>query len=298
MTDMLKKGLITKCIGGLYTVQCENSETIQCKARGIFRKDKVKPIAGDFVTVNEVNGSFAIISIDKRKNSLKRPPVANIDKLIIISAATAPEPNYLIIDRLAAIAENNNIEPVIVFSKCDLADVSSYVNTYTKSGFQSFGFSSVTGENTDLFEKIFSNSVCALTGNSGAGKTTLLNVLCPELSLDTGEISQKLGRGRHTTRCVELFKLFRGYIADTPGFSSLDIVSGDYIPKDELVYCFPDFAEYIGKCKFTSCTHTVEKGCAVLSALNSGQIERTRHQSYITMYNEVKDIKEWQLCKK
>ena len=288
-------GRIMKGVGGLYTVQTEEGAVLSCKARGLFRKAGIKPLAGDWVSVTCEQDSATIVQIHPRKNMLHRPPVANIDRLVIVSGAVSPTPSLSVIDRLTSLAVYHQIEPVVVFSKCDLADVSSYVKLYRHAGFTSFGFSSVTGEGVSQFLPLFTQSICALTGNTGAGKTSLLNRLAPELALDTGEISKKLGRGRHTTRVVELFPLFDGYIADTPGFSALDFENGDLIPKEELASCFPDFDIYTPGCRFTGCSHTVEKGCAVLEAVRSGNIEPTRHASYVNQYNEVKDISQWQL---
>lgn len=288
-------GRIMKGVGGLYTVRTDEGMLLQCRARGLFRKDGVKPLAGDWVTVSASQDSATIVQIHPRKNMLLRPPIANIDRLVIISGAVSPSPSLSVIDRLTALATYRRIEPVVVFSKCDLLDVSDYVQIYRRAGFVSFAFSSVTGEGVSRFLPLFSHAVCALTGNTGAGKTSLLNRLSPDLALDTGEISKKLGRGRHTTRCVELFPLFDGYIADTPGFSALDFENGDLIAKDELASCFPDFDTYTPDCRFTGCSHTVEKGCAVLQAVRDGKIEPSRHASYVTMYSEVKDIPQWQL---
>ena len=289
-------GIIIKGVCGLYSVETADG-ILACKARGIFRKEGVKPLAGDRVTVETDGVSAAITVIAPRKNSLNRPPVANIDKLVIVSGAVSPVPNLQLIDRLTAAAAYKGITPVVVFSKCDLADVSRYVNIYRHAGFVSFGFSAVTGEGLAQFDAVFDGGVCALTGNSGAGKSTLLNRLCPALELETAEVSKKLGRGRHTTRAVELYKVLGGYIADTPGFSSFDFDGGGFIPKYDLPDCFPELAEYKDACKFTGCSHVSEKGCAVLEALQAGKLEPTRHESYKVMYAEAKAVPDWQLKK-
>ena len=284
-------GRILKGVGGLYTVLTDQGTVLPCKARGIFRKEGVKPLAGDFVTVDAAEQT--IVEIQKRRNSLLRPPIANLDKLFIVAAGVSPPPSYAVIDRLLVSACFQHIEPVILFSKADLVDVSEYVGVYRRAGFHSFSFSSVTGEGIDSFLPLFENSVSVLTGNSGAGKSTLLNRLAPQLSLQTGEISKKLGRGKHTTRSVELFPLFGGFIADTPGFSALDLEIGRGITKNNLAECFPDFLPYVDRCRFTGCSHTVEKGCAVLAALAEGKIEKTRHADYVAMYDELKAIPDW-----
>lgn len=288
--------IILKGVGGFYYVKNKDNEIYECKARGVFRKEHLTPLAGDRADIETQSETKkgTVIKIRERKNFLLRPPVANIDKLIIVSSVAEPKPNLTVIDRLAAQAEDRNIEPVVIFSKCDLADAGEYVSIYKKSGIKSFAVSSKTNENTDLFSDIFKNSVCALTGNTGVGKSSLLNAIDSSLALETSHISKKLGRGRHTTRSVELFELFGGYIADTPGFSALDFENTQLITKENLPFCFPEFLPYIGKCKFVSCTHVNDKGCAVIEAVKNGIIPVSRHQSYCIMYDEVKSYRAWQ----
>lgn len=286
--------LIMKSTAGFYYVRSEDGEITECRARGVFRKQKISPLVGDRVTV-EINGdSGTVANICERKNFLVRPPVANLDKLIIVSSVVEPQPNLFIIDKLTAMAVDKGIEPVVVFSKDDLADAGEYVEIYSRAGIQSFSVSSVTGEGIDRLRGVFENSVCALTGNTGVGKSSVLNALDPELSLATAHISNKLGRGRHTTRTVELYEMCGGFIADTPGFSSLDFENIEIIVKENLQFCFPEFEEYIGKCKFVSCAHLCEKGCRICEAVKDGKIPSTRHESYRMMYDEVKDYKEWE----
>lgn len=288
-------GTIIKGIGGFYYVEAANA-VYECKARGVFRKEKITPLVGDKVkiTVNE-NAENTIDEIEPRKNSLTRPPVANIDNLIIVASTVEPKPSMLVIDKLTAVAEHKNIEPIIVISKSDLSSAEKLYKIYTLAGFKVIPISNETGEGIDEVRSVFKNKISAFTGNSGVGKTSLLNNLDKTLLLKTGEISDKLGRGRHTTRQAELFKVCGGYIADTPGFSSFEIDKTDLILKDELPYCFRDFKPYLDGCRFNSCSHTCDKGCAVLEALNKGKIAESRHNSYVTLYNEVKDIKEWNL---
>ncbi len=288
-------GTIIKGIGGFYYVEAANA-VYECKARGVFRKEKITPLVGDKVkiTVNE-NAENTIDEISPRKNSLTRPPVANIDNLIIVASTVEPKPSTLVIDKLTAVAEHKNIEPIIVISKADLSSAEKLYKIYTLAGFKVIPISNETGEGIDEVKSVFKNKISAFTGNSGVGKTSLLNNLDKTLLLKTGEISDKLGRGRHTTRQAELFKVCGGYIADTPGFSSFELDKSDLILKDELPYCFRDFKPYLDNCRFNSCSHTCDKGCAVLEALKDGKIAESRHNSYVTLYNEVKDIKEWNL---
>ncbi len=288
--------IILKGIGGFYYVKAQNNTVYECRARGVFRKEHLTPLAGDYCTIETdvQSGKGTVIKIYDRKNFLTRPPVANIDKLIITSSVDEPKPNLTVIDRLTAQSVDKNIEPIVVFSKCDLADADEYVSVYRKCNIKSFAVSSKDNINTDIFAEIFKDSVCALTGNTGVGKSSLLNAVAPELKLETSHISKKLGRGRHTTRSVELFELFGGYIADTPGFSALDFENTELITKENLPFCFPEFSDYIGKCRFVSCSHVNDKGCAVVDAVNKGIIPVSRHKSYCTMYNEVKSYKAWQ----
>ncbi len=288
-------GTIIKGIGGFYYVEAAG-EVYECKARGIFRKERITPLVGDSVqiTVGD-NGKNSIDSIGERCNFFNRPPISNVDNLVIVSSTCEPKPNTLIIDRLTAVAVHKNVRPIIVFTKDDLQSAAEYAEIYNNTGISTFVVSNTTGEGVDELKALLDSSISVFTGNSGVGKSSLLNCIAPEFSLETGEISQKLGRGRHTTRHVELFRVGNGYIADTPGFSSLDFETNDIIRKDELADCFPDFADYLGGCKFTSCSHINDKGCKIVEAVNNAQIHPSRHESYKALYAEVKDIKDWQL---
>ena len=290
-----KTGIIIKITGGFYYVEAADS-VYECKARGVFRKRGTSPLVGDIVdiTVPE-DGYCSIDKIHDRRNSLVRPALANLDNLMIISSVKEPDVNLYLIDKMTAAAVNKEITPIVVFSKSDLAQTDDLVEIYRKVSIPVFSFSSVDNRGLDEIKAVLKDKVTAFCGNSGVGKSTLLNALFPELSLQTGEISDKLGRGRHTTRTVELFKKHGGYIADTPGFSTVDIERFELIRKDELKFAFPEFDEYFGTCQFNSCNHVCEKGCRVLEAVEEGIIPRSRHDSYVRMYNEVKDIKEWQI---
>ncbi len=290
-----KTGIITKITGGFYYVEAADS-VYECKARGVFRKRGTTPLVGDIVDITVPDDGYC--SIDKihdRRNSLVRPALANLDNLMIISSVKEPDVNLYLIDKMTAAAVNKEITPIVVFSKSDLAQTDDLVDIYRKVNIPAFSFSSVDNRGLDEIKAVLKDKVTAFCGNSGVGKSTLLNALFPELSLQTGEISDKLGRGRHTTRTVELFKKHGGYIADTPGFSTVDIERFELIRKDELKFAFSEFDEFFGTCQFNSCNHVCEKGCKVLEAVEKGIIPRSRHDSYVRMYNEVKDIKEWQI---
>ncbi|MBO4339059.1 MAG: ribosome small subunit-dependent GTPase A [Clostridia bacterium] len=288
-------GLILKGIGGFYYVETAIG-IFECKARGIFRKHRITPLAGDkvVISVNEKTEN-TIDEIGERKNFLLRPPVANIDVLAIVVATVNPKPSTLIIDKLTAIAFHKDIEPVLIITKTDLGSSDELTEIYNSVGIKTVCVSSVNGEGIDDVKSLVSGKICVFTGNSAVGKSTLLNALDGSLSLKTGEYSQKLGRGRHTTREVELFPFCGGYLADTPGFSSLDFEKSDLILKDELPFCFPEFEKHLGNCKFTSCTHTCEKGCKIVEAVSNGEIPVSRHNSYVSFYNDAKNIKEWEL---
>ncbi len=296
MAETILNGIIIKGIGGFYYVEAA-SEVFECKARGAFRKKKISPLAGDRVTITVRDGKENTIDdILPRKNSLLRPPVANIDTLVIVSSVKEPVPNLLVIDKLTAIAVDKGIKPCVVFSKSDLGDTSYYENVYKSAGIDVASVCCKTGEGVDNVRSMIGDGITVFTGNTGVGKSSLLNAIDSRFSLATGEISDKLGRGRHTTREVTLYHVGNGLVADTPGFSSLDIEqSSDVIVKENLPFCFPEFEQYLGKCKFSSCSHTVEKGCLILDALKEGVIHPERHANYVSMYNDVKDLKDWQL---
>lgn len=290
------KGKIIKGIGGFYYVDCDN-EIIECKARGSFRKQGMTPLVGDDVEISVFdNSENAIETILPRKNELIRPPLANLDTLFIVASIVDPKINTLILDNLIAVAEYKHIEPIIVFTKIDLDDSArDYKNIYDKAGFKTILCDNTNGLGADRIRAMLNGKCSAFTGNTGVGKSSLLNNIFPELNLATGETSKKLGRGKHTTRHCELFKVDGGYIADTPGFSSLDFQRCEKIMKDDLPYCFREFDEYLPYCKFSTCTHTCDKGCAVVEAVEQGKISTSRHNSYVSMYNEVKDVKQWEM---
>lgn len=292
--EKIVSGILIRVTGGFYYVDCD-SEVLECKARGVFRKNGNTPVVGDRVEVEvKKDGYHSLSSILPRKNFLTRPPLANLDRLFIVVSAVRPEPNTLVIDKLTAAANSIDVEPVIVFSKTDMSSVDDLLITYRKAGFHCVVYSDITKEGVEEVKSLLSGKLSAFIGNSGVGKSTLLNNILPDLGLKTADISDKLGRGRHTTRTVELFKLESGFIADTPGFSTVDLIRYSLNNKDELMHCFPEFEDYIPQCMFTSCSHTVEKGCSVIEAVANGEISLSRHISYKLMYEELKDIKSWQ----
>lgn len=291
MSEAVKSGIITKCLGGLYTVETPDGIS-ECKARGIFRNRGISPYVGDRVELR--NG--VISEILDRKNCIIRPPLANLDQLIFIVSTCSPAPNYLILDKFIAIAEYKGITPVVVITKTDLGDGSEISRIYRNIGIDVFEIDYNNPETIETVRGLFRGKISALTGNSGAGKSTLLNAVDPELNIPTAEISKKLGRGKHTTRHAQLYKLSEGgYIADTPGFSTFDTNRYDIIRKEELAGCFREFRKYADNCRFRDCSHTCEKGCKVIEALEQGEISASRHESYCTMYDEAKQLKEWEL---
>lgn len=295
MSSKTLNGILLKGIGGFYSVEAADAVYI-CKARGVFRKKRITPLSGDRVqiTVSDSDAENTIDEILPRKNELRRPSVANIDNLIIVVSTTAPRPSPFVIDKLIALAEQKEIEPIVVFTKTDIVPTDTLFEVYRKAGVPCFAVSNQTGEGVEAVRALLHGKISAFTGNSGVGKTSLLNRIAPNLRRETGEISDKLGRGRHTTRQAELFSVCGGYVVDTPGFSSLDFERADMIRKEDLAECFREFRPYLGACKFTTCSHTCDKGCAVLAAVERGEISTSRHNSYTALYNAVKDWKEWE----
>ena len=290
-------GTILKGIGGFYYVEAADG-VFECRARGSFRNEGVTPLVGDKVRIRVEDGEHenTIEEIFPRRNELRRPPVANIDRIIIIVASIEPRPNPLVIDRLTAIAVRKEIEPVIVLNKADLSSVEELRETYEKTPFPVVVTNGLTGEGTGELRALLKDHTCAFTGNSGVGKSTLLNALDPTLDLATAEISRKLGRGKHTTRECTLMKVAGGYVVDTPGFASLEFSREELVLKEDLEDCFPEFEPYIASCRFhPSCAHMNDKGCAVTAAVEAGKISASRYRSYRAMYEEVKDLSAWQL---
>ncbi|MBE6811612.1 MAG: ribosome small subunit-dependent GTPase A [Ruminococcaceae bacterium] len=288
------EGRIIRSLSGFYDVEAADG-VYTCKCKGSFRNRSLSPIVGDFVDASVDGENVGSISkIYERRNELTRPPVANADRLVIVAAAAEPKPNLFVIDKMSAIAVHRKLEPVIVFTKSDLCDCSELVALYSNAGIRTFLCSTLNGDGIEQVRALLSDGFSVLTGNSGVGKSSLINALCPELCLETNGISKKLGRGRHTTRCVTVYRIGNGMVADTPGFSSMEKDERyDFIRKEELEDCFPEFEQYLGECRFTGCAHLKDKGCAILAAVANGEVASSRHESYTTMYMEVKDFKEW-----
>ena len=289
-------GRIIKQTGGFYYVDCDG-QIIECRARGVFRKEGVTPLVGDIADVEMTAGGKGFVTaLHPRKNSMVRPAVANIDLLLLILSIVDPAPNLQIVDKMLAIAEHKNIDAAIIVTKADRADTSELCELYRSAGYTVVSINSLADSPKEV-EKLIDGKLCVLTGNTGAGKSTLLNAIDPTLSIKTGETSQKLGRGRHTTRTTELYPLCGGMIADTPGFSAIETMQMELIKKDELELCYREFEPFLGKCRFTGCSHTKEKGCAVIQALQEGKIALSRHRNYCEMYEEAKQIKDWEVDK-
>ncbi len=284
-------GIILKCLGGLYTVESPDG-IFQCKARGIFRSKGISPSVGDRVTVT----GGVISEIEERRNFLIRPPLANLDQIIFIVSTVSPSPNYLILDKFIAIAEFKGIRPVIIITKTDLGSSAEIKEIYGKIGIDVMEVNYGDESTVESVRQLLKGKISAFTGNSGAGKSTLLNAVDSQLNIPTAEISRKLGRGRHTTRHAELYKLEDGgYIADTPGFSTFETNRYDIIRKEELADCFREFEGLTESCRFRDCAHICEKGCAIVEAVAAGDIPKQRHDSYCAMYEEAKQLKEWEL---
>ncbi len=298
-------GIITASVGGLYTVRCKTDggyEDVKCRARGVFRHDRITLLVGDRVEIIHDAEEKGIV-IDKmfdRKNSLIRPPIANVDTVFVTMASASPTPMLDMTDKLISILEYNSIEPIIIVGKCELSREESQriCEVYKKGGFRVFEVSCATGEGIDELKGFISENlgekVFAFAGASGVGKSTLINKLFPSLALETGEVSRKTERGRHTTRSVNLLDVGDGgYIADTPGFSMLDFERFDFFELEDLAMTFREFGERIGECRYKKCTHTKEEGCAIIEAIGRGEIAKSRHESYNQLYAVLKAKNKW-----
>ena len=291
----MSRGRIEKALSGFYYVNT-GSEVLQCRARGKFRKEGMSPLVGNWVEIQELgSGEGVVQAIEPRRNQFQRPAAANVDQLVIIASAAIPVTDPYLIDRISAIAVLKGCQVLVVLNKCDLDSADELYGIYSASAIPVLRVSAITGEGlSDLYQAL-RGKLSVLTGNSGVGKSSLLNALAPYFNLPVGEVSKALGRGRHTTRHVEMFPLDEAtYVIDTPGFSSFDAQSLEWELKQHLPETFPEFAPYLGGCRFVGCQHVKEKGCTVLQAVKEGKIPESRHRSYVRLYEELKPLKEWE----
>ena len=289
------EGRIIKSLSGFYDVQTPPG-VVTCRGRGSLRRSGDSPLTGDLVEISVEQGKGMVERILPRRNRFIRPAVANVDALVVFAANVNPVTEPFLIDRVAAIAGDQEVPVYICINKCDLDPAVDINRIYTHAGFPVIQASAETGEGVQQLRQLIAGKLVAFTGNTGVGKSSMLNALCPQLKLATGQVSEKLGRGRHTTRHVELFCLDADtFVADTPGFSSFDTDQMDVLLKENLQYAFGDFAPYLGKCQFHDCSHRAEPGCAVRMAAEQGQIEQTRYDSYLRLYEKSSQIKPWEM---
>ena len=290
----IETGRIIKSLSGFYDVRTE-TKVITCRARGNMRRTGMSPLVGDIVDISVEKGKGMVERIHPRKNSFVRPAVANLELLVIFAANVNPVTEPFLIDRVAAIAGDQEVPVCICVNKCDMDPGTDLAAIYRQAGYTVIQTSAETGLGIEELRKELSGKFCAFTGNSGVGKSSILNALDPELHLPVGEVSEKLGRGRHTTRHVQLYAIGDALIADTPGFSSFDTDQMEVILKENLQYAFPEFGKYIGTCQFRDCSHRKEPGCAVTTALANGDIGKSRYESYLRLYEKAMQINEWEL---
>ena len=286
---------IIKALSGFYYVQTEDG-VVECRARGRFRRQDQSPLVGDFVRITRQGDKGVLEALLPRKNAFIRPAVANIDQLVVLASCAIPVTEPFLIDRVLAIAQLQNVPALVVVNKDDLAPAQPLAEIYRRAGVPVLVTSAETGEGIEALREALAGKLSCLTGNSGVGKSSLLNRACPQLQLPVGEVSEKLGRGRHTTRHIELYSLGSNtFVADTPGFSAFDTERMELVRKEQLQYAFPEFAPYLGHCQFPDCAHRKEPGCAVRKALAEGEIGQTRYDSYERLYELASQLKEWEL---
>ena len=291
--EELWEGVVMKGVGGNYEVAC-GEERIRCRPAGRLRREEGFLACGDRVAFRRSAGGGYIVARKPRKNNLIRPAIANIDQLVILASEAPPVTDPYLIDKVTVIALYQGIQPLIVLNKADLTPSLKLMEAYQSAGFPVFRVSAVTGEGLDALKAALAGKISAFTGNSAIGKSSILNRLDTRLSLEIGELSEKIGRGRHTTRHVELFQLDNGgFAADTPGFSTFDAVRMEKLTRDTLELYFPEIHRHFGSCRFTDCHHIHEPGCAVREAAENGEIARSRYLSYCTLFEEISRQKLW-----
>lgn len=297
MTNKTIQGRIIRSLSGFYDVQTQD-DIITCRGRGSLRRSGESPLTGDLVEISVDKGKGMVEKILPRKNRFIRPAVANVDALVVFAANANPVTEPFLIDRVAAIAGDQEVPVYICVNKCDLDPAVDLIRIYKNAGFPVIRASAQTQEGVEELWQLLCGKLTAFTGNTGVGKSSMLNALCPELALATGEVSEKLGRGRHTTRHVQLYRLGEDtYVADTPGFSSFDTDQMDVLLKENLQYTFPDFAPYLGRCQFHDCSHRAEPGCCIRQAVETGELEKTRYDSYLRLYQKAEQVKLWEINK-
>lgn len=292
---MMEQGRIIKALSGFYYVEDASGVLVECRARGRFRKDGLTPLVGDFVSFSREGKKGTVDELLPRRNSFVRPAIANLDLLVVFASCVIPVTEPFLIDRICAIAGNQNVPVVICVNKSDLECGTQLIDIYRQAGFRVISTSAQTGQGVEELRTLLTGKLAAFTGNSGVGKSSILNCLDARLDIPTGEVSEKLGRGRHTTRHVEIYRLPDGTcVADTPGFSSFDTERMDLVLKENLQFAFTDFAPFVGKCQFRDCSHRAEPNCAIRSAVEEGTIGRSRYDSYLKLYEKAMDYKPWE----
>lgn len=288
-----KLGTILKGIGGFYYVHCEDT-VFECKAGGRLRKNSISPCAGDIVTFEMTGETGLLTSICTRKNYFVRPPIANVDKLFVLASEAPPVTDFYLIDRMSVISRHQDVDFIVIISKNDVSESSELKKVYTNAGIKVISCSAVTLDGIDELKNELVGHISVFSGNSGIGKSSLLNALYDEMSQNVGAISEKINRGKQTTRTTELFPIKNGgFVADTPGFSSFDITKMQKLDKIQLEFYFEEFMPYFGKCRFSECRHLKEPDCALKAAVERGDIERSRYDSYVKLMAELSQIKEW-----
>lgn len=291
------QGKIIKGIAGFYYIHAENGQVYECKAKGAFRKQKIKPLVGDMVRIAVLDEAEHLGNVEEilpRKNELIRPAVANIDMALVIFAAAKPEPNFNLLDRFLCMMEFQNVPVTICFNKTDLVDeekIEEYRRIYEPAGYRLMSTCTRTGEGVDAVKALLHGKTTTVAGPSGVGKSSLINALQSDVQMQTGVISDKIDRGKHTTRHSEIVPVMEdSYIMDTPGFSSMDVPGFE---KEDLWICFPEFREYEPYCKFQGCSHINEPDCGVKEALAEGKISSVRYENYKLLYEELKNMKKY-----